>query len=240
MTGSVPTAAGPTAVYSPIHERSGVSAGTRNLKRLMSYLVGGGFVLVVVILLSEKILIPEMRPSSLLASFESAYELGRMKGLVPVDANGKEIRTQADYEAAIAAAKAEVQFEYQKKLAAVEADKQNVVQAYASLYQRANLIAQAGLQMEAALQQAKQQMVASSQGGRQVVSMWGDIGCALGMQGGCDAAQKARTDMVSDMDAARVDVGARIKELMGDVPDPATFVTKSDQTTNGTPTIERP
>ena len=235
---------GSTSVYNPQpYEQSGLSAGTRHLKRAASLLVGGGFVLVIVLLLGEKMLMPEWRPTTLLAGFESTLELKSMIGKMPVGKDGKEIRTQGDYEQAIAAARAEggasVQFEYQKKLAAVQADQQRVVEAYSSLYQRANAIAQAGLQMEAALQQAKQQMVASSQGGRQQVTMWGDIGCALGMQGGCDAAQQARSDMVTDMDMARTDVGSRIKELMGDVPDPATFVARTDRATNGTPTLSQ-
>jgi hypothetical protein len=85
----------------------------------------------------------------------------------------------------------------------------------------------------------RQQMVASSQSGRQVVSMWGDIGCALGMQGGCDAAQTARTSMVEDMDMARVDVGARINELMRGVPDPAALVAGNDQAQNGLPQLAK-
>lgn len=237
---TAPTVSGGTSVMAPpdYDRGGGYRPAGRNLRRVLGYITGGGLFLVVVVLLGEKVLMPEWRPTTLLASFESTLDLKKMQGLLPVGSDGKPIETQADYEREIGKAKAagaaEVQVEMQKKLAAVEADKQRVIGAYSALYQRTNMIAQAGLQMEAALQQSRQQMVASSQGGRQVVSMWGDIGCALGMQGGCDAAQNARNSMVSDMDMVRVDVGARINDLMRDVPDPAALIAGADMADGGT------
>lgn len=237
---TAPAVSGGTSVMAPSdYDRGGgYRPAGRNLRRMLGYFAGGGLMLVVVVLLGEKVLMPEWRPTTLLASFESTLDLKKMQGLLPVGSDGKPIETQADYEREIGKAKAagaaEVQVEMQKKLAAVEADKQRVISAYSTLFQRTNMIAQAGLQMEAALQQSRQQMVASSQGGRQVVSMWGDIGCALGMQGGCDAAQNARNSMVSDMDMARVDVGGRINELMRGVPDPAALIAGADMADGGT------
>lgn len=242
---TAPATVGSTAVMNPqAYDNGGYRPAGRNLRRVLGYITGGGLFLVVVVLISEKVLLPEWRPTTLLASFEVALDMKKMQGLLPVGSDGKPIETQADYEKEMAKAKAdgaaEAQVEMQKKIAAIEADKQRVIGAYSTLYQRTNMIAQAGLQMEAALQQSRQQMVASSQGGRQVVSMWGDIGCALGMQGGCDAAQSARTSMVTDMDMARVDVGARINDLLRGVPDPAALIAGADMAQDGsTPRLPR-
>ena len=215
---------------------------TRHLRRFLGMITGGGLALAIAVVFFQNIAKDGLRPSDLLAQFESSLELGIMTGKLPVGSDGKPITNQGEYERELAKARAagqaEAQLEYQEKLAALQADQQRIIGAYTSLYQRTNMIAQAGLQMGAALQQAKQQMMASSQGGRQAVAMYGDIFCALGM-GGCEAANTARQQMQSDLSSTQVDVGTRINELMAQVPDPASLIASTDSAENGTPHLRR-
>lgn len=128
----------------------------RRLRQMGTVLASGGFVLTLGVGALEIIAKPEFRPTSILATMEARTELGGMNqrnGAKP----GELLLTEADYRKKLAEAErsgqAKAELDFQKELAVVQADKERVVQAYGTLYQRANMIAQAAIQLETLAQQ---------------------------------------------------------------------------------------
>ncbi|WP_144034196.1 hypothetical protein [Sphingomonas sp. IBVSS2] len=218
-----------------------VSGGTRRFRQIVGYLTGGSLVIVGGVVFFELVAKPGLRPSDLAAMVEARVELGVMNQKMG-HAPGEHVLTEAQYQEIIAqaqregAAKAEIGF--QRELAAVQADKERVVGAYQTLYQRANAIAQAAIQLETIAQQFRQQLLAMSNGGRSMVIGIKDLFCGLGSPEACASAHQDRATMISESDElSRGDVGKRVRELMQGVDDPATFITREDRRRNGTPKI---
>lgn len=214
----------------------------RQLRRMLGMLAGGGMILAAFLVFWQFVAAPGKGPADLLAHFESKFELGRMNGNMGIVPGQKQM-TEAEYRSALAEAErtgqAKAEYALQEKIAMLQANQQRIVGAYQALYQRANMIAQAGLGMEAQLQAAKTQAVAGASAGNQMIATYGDIFCALGAgDGACAAADQAREKIKADLDNTRTgQVGQRINELMAEVPDPAQLVTNSDLTTNGAPAL---
>lgn len=217
--------------------------GSRRLRQAIGYVAGGGLALVLGVCGGELVLKDGLKPTDLMATIEAQTEIGIMNQKLGFK-RGEHVLTEAEYQETIAHAQrrgaARAELDFQRQMAAVQADKERVVQAYGALFQRTNAIAQAGLQMEAQAQQFRQQLLASTNGGRAMVLTVQDTFCALGDEGSCDAARKLRAGMIDESTTlSEGDLARKINELMAGVPDPATFVTREDQKRNGTPALDR-
>lgn len=215
----------------------------RRLRQMVTVLASGGFVLTLGVGALEVVAKPEFRPTTLLATFEARSELGGMNQRMGVQP-GQMLMTEAQYRAKLAEAErsgqAKAELAFQRDLAGIQADKERVVQAYSTLYARANLIAQAAIQLEALAQQFRQQLLQMSNGGRSMVIMMKDLFCGFGSPEACEGAKADRRVMIDESDElSRGDVGNKVRELMTGIDDPATFITQEDRKRNGTPAIER-
>ncbi|AZI37882.1 hypothetical protein NT2_13_00770 [Caenibius tardaugens NBRC 16725] len=234
-------ASGPATMASA-PPRSGFQ-GARRLRQLVGYVAGGGFALVALMCVAEVVVRDDLKPTTLLATIEAQTELGifnQRMGAAP----GAKPMTEAEYREKIAEAErtgqARAELGFQRQLAAVQADKERVVGAYQALYQRTNLIAQAGVQMEATAQQFRQRLVEQTNGGRAVVISVYDGLCALGDQGSCQSARDARAGMVAEAgELTEGDLSKKVARLMAGVPDPASLVAGHDIAANGPPDLDR-
>ena len=219
---------------------SGTPVG-RRLRQMVSVIAGGGFALTVGVGALEMIAKPEFRPTTLLSTIEGRTHLGTINqtmGMKPGDLP----LTEADYRAKLAEAErggqAKAELTFQRQLAHVQADKEQVVQAYGALYQRTNQIAQAGLQMELQAQQFRQQLLAMTNGGRAAVLAVEDTVCALGSEEACEAARKLRAGMIDESSTlSEGDMAQKINKLMAGIPDPASFVVREDQRRKRVPSL---
>lgn len=211
------------------------------MRRIMAVVMGGGLAMAMAVSVAEVSLKPGLRPTDLLATVEAHTEMGvwnQKMGARPGDLS----MSEADYRAKLAqaeragAARAEIVF--QKQMMQMQADRERVVGAYQTLFQRANLIAQAALQMEAVAQQFRQQLLAMSNGGRATVIAIQDMLCAAGRIPACEAAHAARAGMIAEADElSRGDVGEKVRALMSGIEDPAAFITREDIKKNGAPSL---
>jgi hypothetical protein len=215
------------------------AVGSRRLRQAVTTLAGGGFALVLLVGGLELVARPGLRPSDLMATIEARTELGIMNQKLGGEPGVMNI-TEADYQEAIAKAQregqAQAELAFQRELAGV----QRVVAAYQTLYSRANMIAQAALQLETMAQQMRAQLLQASNGGRNMVIMFKDIFCGLGDPDACQSARADRGTMIAEADElSRGDVGKRVRELLAGTEDPASLITREDRRNNGTPSIER-
>jgi len=241
--------AAPPSQPQAVQQTSGAPAsraapmGPKRLRQMVTMIAGGGFVLVAGLGGLEMVAKPGLRPSDFMSAVEGNTERGIWNikmGFKP----GDHVLTEAEYRELLAEgerkgqAKAELQF--QKKLAIVQADKERVVAAYQALYDRMKIIVQAALQLEQLAQQFRQQLIQLTSGGRGLVIMTKDIFCGFGSPEACESARADRRIMIDEADElSRGDVGARIKEMMVGVDDPATLITREDQQRYGTPALDR-
>lgn len=214
----------------------------RRLRQVLGILAGGGIIMVTGIGALEMVAKPEFRPSTLIATFEAGTEISIMNQKLGI-APGEKTYTEADYRSALAKAEREGQasaeLAFQKELAVVQSDKERIVQAYGSLYQRVNMIAQAALQLETIAQQFRQQLLQMTTGGRGVVIGMKDLFCGLGSPEACASARADRETMISEADElSRGDAGQRVRELLSGIDDPATIAVQGDR--QRTPTFGTP
>jgi hypothetical protein len=229
-----PSAAAPKA-QTPTAQAKG------RMRQIVGYVGGASLGFIMLVCAGELVLKPGLRPTDLVATIEARTDLGifnQKLGAKP----GEILITEDQYRAKIAEAERSGQMKaeiaYQRELAAIQADRERVVGAYQTLYQRANAIAQAGLQLEGVAQQMRAQLIQATNGGRGVVIMFKDIFCGLGDAQSCASARADRGTMIAEADElSRGDVGSRIKELMAGVEDPAAFTVREDRQRNGVPTI---
>lgn len=204
----------------------------RRLRQMLGMLAGGGFVMTAGLGLLQVIAEPQWKPSTLVANIEAGTELslanqklGQPSGSTPL--------TEADYKERIAEAErrgqAKAELEFQQKLAVVQADKERIVQAYAALYQRTNMIAQGAVQLEGQAQQFRQQLLMQGNDVRAGVIKLKDLGCAIGMAEACASAKSDREIMVGESDEmSHGDIGKRVNELMQGIPDAAAVAVQQD------------
>lgn len=214
----------------------------RRLRQVLGMLAGGGFLLTAGIGVLEVTSRPEFKPSTLVANFEAGVERSLMNQKMG-QAPGSLVLTEADYRQKLAEAErqgqASAELAFQQKLAVVQADKERIVQAYATLYQRTNMIAQGAIQLEGQAQQFRQQLIAQSSDTKSAFIKLKDIGCQIGLPGACEAAKADRKDLIAESDElSQANVGQRIKDLLQGIDDPATVAVHKDQqrtSTFGTP-----
>ncbi|WP_347303667.1 hypothetical protein V5740_03325 [Croceibacterium sp. TMG7-5b_MA50] len=214
----------------------------RRMRQMFTACTGMGFGVILGIVALQVTMPPEWKPTTIAAMLEAQIDLSvknQMLGAKP----GEIIVNEAEYRERIAEAErsgqASAELAYQKELALVSADKERVVQAYAALYQRANAIAQAAIELERMAQAFRQQLLQMSNGGRSVVIMMKDLFCGLGDPQACASARNDRGTMIAEADElSRGDVGNRVRELMAGVDDPATLIAQADQRQNGTPSLD--
>ena len=218
------------------------SGGTR-LQKMVTILAGGGFALVAVICVGELALRPELKPTTLLATIEAQTDIGvfnQKMGAAP----GQKLMTEDEYRLKIAEAErsgqAKAELVFQRQLASIQADKERVVGAYQTLYQRTNIIAQAGVQMEAVAQQFRQRLIEQTNGGRVLVISVYDGLCAMGDEPSCEKAHQARAGMMQEAgELTEGDLAQKVAKLMAGIPDPASLVANADARQNGSPTIQQ-
>jgi len=222
----------------------GAGAGySRRIRQMLSTVVGGGIGLVLVIGVAQFALRPELKPTTLLATIEAQTELGVLNQKLGAAA-GVMVMTEAEYREKIAeaerAGQATAELEYQKQLAIVQADKERIVGAYQTLYQRANMIVQAAVQLESMAQQFRQQLLQSTNGGRTMIIGYHDLMCAFGDPSACASAREGREAMITEADELSTgNVSSRIRDMMADIPDPAALMVAKDEATNGVPVQTR-
>ncbi|WP_288804746.1 hypothetical protein [uncultured Novosphingobium sp.] len=205
--------------------------GTRRMRQILTALTSGGLILVVGVGIGEMVLRPGIRPTDILATIEARPDIGvfnQKMGAAP----GEMTLTEDQYRAKIAeaerAGQAKAEIVFQRELADVQADKEILVGAYQALYQRTNLIAQAGVQMEAVALQFRQQLLQQTNGGRATVIAVYDMICALGDQPSCDKARQARAGMIQEAsELTEGDLAKKVRELMSGIPDPATLMSNT-------------
>jgi hypothetical protein len=232
----------PFAASPSVAPRSGFQ-GTKRLRQMVAILASGGLVLVAAVGIGELVLRPGIRPTDFLATIEARTELGvinQKMGAAPGDFEITEDQYREKLAEAERTGQAKAEIVFQRELAAVQADKERVVGAYSALYQRTNLIAQAGVQMEAVAQQFRQRLVEQTNGGRALVINIYDGLCALGDQDSCKSAREARAGMIQEAgELTEGDLAKKVGELMQGIPDPASLVANRDMRENGSPAIER-
>lgn len=226
----------------PAAQARSAPVGARRLRQAVSAVVGGGLALTGGTIALQLIAKPGLTPADLMATIEAHTELGIFNQKMGAEPGVLKM-TEADYQRALAKAQregqAQAELSFQRDLAAVQADKERVVGAYQTLYQRANMIAQAALQLETLAQQMRQQLIQASNGGRNVVIMFKDIFCGLGDPQACQSARDDRGTMIAEADElSRGDVGTRVRELMAGIDDPASFIAHDDRRRNGTPGLD--
>lgn len=171
------------------------------------------------------------KPTTMLARFEAQTDLkifnqklGRPAGEVTL--------TEDQYREKLAEAErrgqAKAEIVFQREMANVQADKELLVGAYQSLYQRANIIAQAAVQIEVVATQFRQRLMEMTNGGRSVVIGVKDIFCGLGSPEACDSAHADRQNMIGEAtELTKGQVAQQVNELMAEVPDPATLMVRA-------------
>lgn len=229
----------PSAPAQP--QKSQKAAGGNRLQKMVGILSGVGFGFVALISIGELTLRPELKPTTILATIEAQTDLGvinQKMGAAP----GQKPMTEDEYRSKIAEAErngqAKAEIIFQRQLAAVQADKERVVGAYQTLYQRTNMIAQAGVQMEAVAQQFRQRLIEQTNGGRVLVISVYDGLCAMGDEPSCEKARQARAGMIKESgELTESDLAKKVAVLMSGVPDPASLVANRDVVENGMPSI---
>lgn len=219
------------------------ASGGNRLQKMVTMLAGGGFAFVLAICVGELALRPELKPTTLLATIEAQTDIGvfnQKMGAAP----GEKPMTEDEYRLKLAEAErsgqAKAEIVFQRQLASVQADKERAVGAYQTLYQRTNMIAQAGVHMEAQALQFRQQLVTQTNGGRVLVLTVYDTACGFGSEEACEKARQVRSGMMKESgELTEGDLAAKVNALMAGIPDPASLVANADARQNGLPTVKQ-
>ncbi len=186
-----------------------------------------GLVIIVAIALMQLFAPPHLKPAYILAMALSQYENTIIAETKEEKAAAEELIAQAradgerQAEIVFQADLKAIEFDYQQKFATVQAQLQNGIAAYQSLYDRANMIQQGALQMENALLQYKQQAIRDTQGGKSFIANAADIGCVFAPEF-CEVGNKVRQGMADDLvSAGRRGTGQITRDLLDGMPHPA-------------------
>ncbi|MDQ4418840.1 hypothetical protein OOT33_00060 [Sphingobium sp. DEHP117] len=217
--------------------------GGKRLRQMLTVFATGSIGLVALLGVGQLVLRPGLRPTDLIAIFEAQTEISIFNQRLGVEP-GKVEFTEDQYRAKIAeaerAGQAKAEVAFQKELAVVQADKERVVGAYQTLYQRTNIIAQAAVQMESIALQFRQRLIEQTNGGRVITITVYDAACGFGFPDACEKARQIREGMIAESSAlTEGNVARKVNSLMADIPDPASFVVQEDRRRHGAPHIER-
>jgi hypothetical protein len=214
---------------------------------ILKGILGGGFAVMMVMVIAEAAFITPLKPSTLIGTFQGNTEA------VEVTAKKDEV---ADAEKQIAEARIEgeraaearyqrelreIELGYQEEVRGLQSELDRTTQAYATLYQRTNAVVSAAMQQEAQLIDAQQRAIAAGQGGLAVGAQFADMGCLLGqaigspeLQGACGVGQQIRQGMVREQTQAfnnyRSDV---FRGVFSGLPDPALERVQADEASSG-------
>jgi len=115
----------------------------------------------------------------------------------------------------------ELEFTYQQEFATVQAQLQTGMDAYKSLYERANMIQQAVYQMEGTILQHKQQAIRGTHGGKEIAANIADVGC-LFVPDLCKVGDGIRDKMTDELvRAGSRGAGQISRDYLQGLPDPA-------------------
>ena len=199
----------------------------RGLLRTLLSLTAPGFVIVACVGIAELAAPHEWKPSVLIASAMSDYEN-------EVTAQTLAIREEAEQRIAEARAEGErtaelafqeelkeIELAYNSELQTIQANLQSGMDAYKSLYDRANMIQQAVYQMEGVMLNYRQQAIRDTQGANSFLANAADIGCVFAPEF-CGVSDNIRTDMADQLnDAGRRGAGSLSQDYLRGLPDPA-------------------
>lgn len=227
----------------PAHDVTRSVPLTRRLRQMVGIVMGGGIGLVTVIAVGQATLKPGYRPTDIASAIEATFELGIMNQKLGAEP-GEMVLTEDQYRARIAEAErggqAKAELAFQKEMAVVQADKERIVGAYQTLYQRTNLIAQAGVQMEQIAMQFRQQLILQTNGGRAFSITVYDAACNFGFPDACEKARQIREGMMDESTTlTEGDLARKVNELMAGIPDPASLVAGQDMAQHGAPKLPR-
>lgn len=199
----------------------------RGLLRTLLSLTAPGFVIVACIGVAELTAPHEWKPSVLIASAMSDYENELTEQTLAIREEAEQRIAEARAEGERAAEirfqedLKEIELAYNAELQTIQANLQSGMDAYKSLYDRANMIQQAVYQMEGVMLNYRQQAIRDTQGANSFLANAADIGCVF-MPEFCGVSDNIRTDMADQLnDAGRRGAGSLARDYLLGLPDPA-------------------
>jgi len=192
--------------------------------RMLATLGAPGIVILIGLGLVEIFASDDWKPSVLVGEAIATYEVTVIRETLMDKAEAEEkiaeARADGERQAEITFQEQlkELEFTYQEKLALSNAQFQSGMDAYKTLYERANLIQQATLQMESTLLQYKQQQIAQTQAGKSFVANAADIGCVF-VPELCSISDTIREDIADELvQAGRHGAGELARGYLRDMP----------------------
>lgn len=200
--------------------------------RMLATLGAPGLVLMAGMATVEVFAPEDWKPSVMVGEAIAKYEVTVIRETLMDRAEAEEkiaeARADGERQAEIAfqAELKELEYTYQVKLAHANAQFQTGMDAYRSLYERANQIQQATLQMEATVLQYRQQQVAGTQAGKSFVANAADIGCVF-VPEMCAVSDEIRDDIANELvRAGRHGAGSIAQSYLRDMPTAAELQTR--------------
>lgn len=202
---------------------------------ILKGILGGGFAVMLMMVLAEAAFIQPLKPSTLIGTFQGnteAVEVTAKKDEVAAaEAQIAEARVEGERaaEARYQRELREIELNYQNQIRDKQAELDRTTQAYATLYQRTNAVVEAAMRQEAQLIDAQQRAIASGQGGLAVGAQFADMGCLLGqalgsyeLQEACGVGQQIRQGMAQEQTQAFNDYRSNVFQgVFSGLPDPA-------------------
>ena len=186
-----------------------------------------GLVLFVLLALAQIAAPPQWRPLYLAAMAMAQYDNTHIAETKQEKADAEELIAQAraegerDAEFAFQTQLKELEFIYQEKLVTVQTQLQTGLNAYQSLYERANMLQTEAAKMEHTILTNQQNAIRDTQGAIGVAANVTDIGCIFSPEF-CQMSDNIRNKMASDLaQAGTVGRGSVAREFLRDIPDPA-------------------
>lgn len=169
----------------------------------------------------------DWKPSVLVGTAIATYEVTVIRETLMDRAEAEEkiaqARAEGEREAELAFQEdlKAIELEYADNLATLQTNLQSGMEAYKSLYDRANMIQQAVYQMEGVMLQYKQQAIRETQSGKTFIANASDIGCYF-VPDLCHVGDDIRGDLADELnEAGRSGAGNLARDYLRDLPDPA-------------------
>lgn len=212
---------------------------TKTLLQGAAKLTFSGLALTAVLVGVEMYAPHEYKVSTIWATADANFEALKIKGTVIAQADAERMIAEAriegervselkfqdslkDVELRYQTGLKDIEFKFQRNIAIVQANLQDSLKAYDMLYQRTNMIQQVAYQMEASLMNVKQQSMTKTHGGWNIMTMLGDVGCALSSPEACRLAQEGRQKIANDLvDVSRYRSGEVSRDYLQGIQDPA-------------------
>ncbi|MEL7197914.1 MAG: hypothetical protein AAGL10_06330 [Pseudomonadota bacterium] len=195
--------------------------------RMLLSLSAPGFVLFLLLGIVQLTVPHEWKPTVLIGEAIATYEVTVIQETLMdrAEAEEKIAEARADGERA-----AEIKFQedlkeielaYNTELQTIQASLQIGMDAYKSLYDRANMIQDAVYKMEGIMLNYRQEAIRGTQGGSSVAANVADVGCFF-VPELCGVGDRIRDDMADQMNrAGQKGAGSLAQNYLRDLPDPA-------------------